>query len=68
MDSFASQNLVIGYVALGVSGLAIAIAIFSSIVGLKLIGIELLIPVQLIYFSLATIPNPGTYTFSLKEL
>lgn len=35
--------------------LAVLIAIFASIVSLKMVGIELLIPIQIIYFSLATV-------------
>lgn len=35
--------------------LAVLITIFASIVSLKMVGIELLIPIQIIYFSLATV-------------
>jgi len=47
---------------------AILLAIFSAVVGLKLVGIELLVPVQLIYFSLSTLPNQSTYSFILSNL
>lgn len=47
---------------------ALLVAIFASIVGLKLVGIELLVPVQLIYFTLATIPPEKTYNTALANL
>jgi hypothetical protein len=47
---------------------ALIIAIFASIVGLKLAGIELLIPIQLIYFTLSTISQQRSYNFVLNDL
>jgi len=47
---------------------AILLAIFASVVGLKLAGIELLIPVQLIYFSLATLTYMPSYISTLANL
>ena len=44
------------------------ITVFASVVGLKLVGIELLIPIQLIYFTLATIPSQRTYNSVLSSL
>jgi len=53
---------------MGIAIYAVVLAIIASVVGLKLVGVELLIPVQLIYFSLATIPNRSTYNFLLSNL
>lgn len=48
--------------------LAILLAVFASVVGLKLAGIELLIPVQIIYFSLATLTSRSSYMSTLSYL
>ena len=48
--------------------IAILLAIFASIVGLKLAGVELLLPIQLLYFSLSTMKSQSSYTSSLSQL
>lgn len=53
---------------LGEGVLAILLTIFTSVVGLKLAGIELLIPIQLIYFSLSTLKFRPSYVSSLNNL
>jgi hypothetical protein len=65
-DQFTSSNLILGYIVMGEAFLALILAIFASVVGLKLVGIELLIPIQLIYFTLATIPQQRTYNYVLS--
>ena len=47
---------------------AIVLAIFASIVGLKLAGIELLLPVQLLYFSLSAMSSQTSYSSTLSNL
>jgi hypothetical protein len=47
---------------------AIILAVFASVVGLKLVGIELLIPVQIIYFSLSTLNYMPSYLSTLTNL
>lgn len=68
LEEYATPNTILRYIVMGIGLLALVLAIFSSVVGLKLVGIELLIPIQIIYFSLATIPNHTTYTFILSDL
>lgn len=68
VDKNASSNVMLKYVVIAQALIALLLAIFASIVGLKFVGIQLLIPVQLIYFSLATIPQQRTYSFILNNL
>lgn len=44
------------------------LALLASIFGLKLAGLELLLPIQLIYFSLAAIGPQSSYVSSLANL
>jgi len=53
---------------MGMSVYGVLLAIFAAVVGLKLVGIELLVPMQLIYFSLATLSNQSTYSYVLSNL
>lgn len=53
---------------MGEGFLTILIAIFASVVGLKLAGIELLIPVQLLYFSLAAMGSQSSFSSNLVNL
>lgn len=55
VDQFATSNTILQYVVMAEGVLALLLTIFASVVGLKLVGIELLIPLQLIYFTLATV-------------
>jgi hypothetical protein len=68
MDQFASSNSILEYIIMAEAFLALFLAVFASIVGLKLVGIELLIPLQLIYFTLSTIPQQRSYTYVLSNL
>jgi hypothetical protein len=68
IDQFSSSNLILEYIVSGEALIALLLAIFSSIVGLKMVGIELLIPVQIIYFTLATIPEQRSYNSLLNNL
>ncbi len=68
IDKYATSNVILSYLFLGQGLIAILVAIFASIVGLKLVGIELLVPIQLIYFTLATIPAESTYNTALANL
>lgn len=47
---------IITYVAMGISAFALALALISSFLGEKLLGIELILPVQAAFFSMATLP------------
>ena len=47
---------------------ALIVTVFASVVGLKLVGIELLMPLQLIYFSLSTQSQQRSYNFALNSL
>ncbi len=55
---------------LGVSAFALGLALISSFLGEKLLGIELILPVQAAFFSMATLPNkvlsPISALWSLK--
>jgi len=53
---------------LGEGVVAIVVAVFASVVGLKMAGIELLFPVQIIYFSLATLQSRPSYLSTLSSL
>ena len=48
--------------------ITVVVAIFATVVGLKLAGIELLLPVQLLYFSLSTLGAQSSYPSSLSNL
>jgi hypothetical protein len=64
------QTNIITYVGLGVSAFALGLALISSFLGEKLLGIELILPVQAAFFSMATLPNkvlsPISALWSLK--
>jgi hypothetical protein len=68
IESYNSTNKMLEYIIMGMGVYALLLAIFSAVVGLKMVGIELLVPVQLIYFSLATLPAQSTYSFILNNL
>jgi hypothetical protein len=51
-----------------VGGLAFLFAIVASVLGYKLIGLELLLPIQLVYFSLASLNTPSSTIGSLHGL
>jgi hypothetical protein len=55
-------------IIMGIAIYAVVLAITASVAGLKLVGVELLIPVQLIYFSLSTLPSRSTYSYILYNL
>lgn len=67
LDQYASSNTILEYIIMAEAFVALLVAIFASVVGLKLIGIELLIPLQLIYFSLSTISQQRSYNFVLNN-
>ena len=67
LDQYASFNTILEYIVMTEAFVALLVAIFASVVGLKLIGIELLIPIQLIYFSLSTISQQRSYNFVLNN-
>ena len=52
---------------MGEAVIAILLAIFSSVVGLKLVGLELLLPMQLLYFSLSAIGTHSSYISTLSN-
>ena len=68
IDQQAALNNILPYIVIAEGILAILLAIFASIVGLKLAGIELLIPVQLLYFSLAAMSSQTSYSSTLSQL
>lgn len=68
MDQYASSNLILSYIVMAEALIALFVAIFASVVGLKLAGIELLIPLQLIYFTLSTLSQQRSYNFALNDL
>ena len=55
IDHYNSLNNILSIVISICILIAVLIAIFASVVALKMVGIELLIPIQIIYFSLAAI-------------
>ncbi len=67
LDQYASSNTIIGYIVMAEAFIALIVAIFASVVGLKLVGIELLIPIQLIYFTQSTISQQRSYNFVLNN-
>jgi hypothetical protein len=68
LDTSASFNDILPYIVEAEGIIAIVVAIFASIVGLKLAGLELLLPVQLLYFGLATVGAQSSYMSSLSKL
>ena len=68
LEETCAYNTILQYVVMGEGVLAILLALFASIVGLKLAGIELLMPVQLIYFSLAALEKRPSYVSTLNNL
>lgn len=67
-DQYTTTNTILQYIVMAEAVLALLVTVFASVVGLKLVGIELLIPIQLIYFTLATIPSQRTYNSVLSAL
>ena len=68
LETMNSSNSILEYIVMGVAIFALVLAIFASVVGLKLVGIELLVPVQLFYFTLSTIQSRSTYLFWFGQL
>lgn len=68
LDQYVSSNTILEYIVMAEAFIALLVAIFASVVGLKLIGIELLIPLQLLYFSLSTVSQQRSYNFALNNL
>jgi hypothetical protein len=68
MDQYASSNLILEYMIMAEAFIALVVTIFASVVGLKLVGIELIIPLQLIYFTLSTLSQQRSYNFVLNNL
>lgn len=48
--------------------IAVLVAVFASVVGIKLAGIELLMPVQIIYFSFSAVSVHSSYASTLINL
>lgn len=68
IDSQSSLNNILPYIVMAEGIITIIVAIFASVVGLKLAGMELFLPVQLLYFSLSTIKTQSSYSSSLANL
>lgn len=68
LDTQTSFNNILPYIVMAEGIITIIVAIFASVVGLKLAGIELFLPVQLLYFSLSTIKSQSSYSSSLANL
>jgi len=54
------------FVLMGLSFLAIIIALVSSLAGYKLFGFELILPIQAVFFTLLTMSNPPPFISQLK--
>jgi hypothetical protein len=67
LDQYVSSNMILEYIVIVEAFVALIVAIFASVVGLKLVGIELLVPIQLIYFTLSTISQKKSYNFVLNN-
>jgi hypothetical protein len=61
-------NTVVTMIAELFGGLAFIFAIVASVLGYKLIGLEMVLPIQLVYFSLVTINIPSSAMGSLYGL
>lgn len=53
---------------MGLSFLALGLGVVSSVVGYKLMGLELLLPLQTAFFTQFGMVNPPPYVSSLKSL
>lgn len=64
------QVMIINYVGLAVSALALVLALVVSFLGEKMMGIELILPVQAGYFTIVTFPrsilSPVSALWSMK--
>jgi hypothetical protein len=65
IDSF---NSIISLLAAVVGGFALFFAVASSVLGYKLIGFEVLLPVQVMYFSLAILNHTYSALGALRSL
>lgn len=68
IDSNPSLNAFLPYLLIFEAALTVVLAILASVLGLKLAGLELILPVQLIYFSLAAIGPQASYVSALASL
>lgn len=53
-------NTVVTMITELLGGLAFVFAIVTSVLGYKLLGLEILLPIQLVYFSLASLNTPSS--------
>lgn len=66
--SFEAYNSIIYYLSMFVGGLALLLGVLSGVLGYKLIGFEICLPLQVTYFTLLLLNVPQASLASLYGL